>query len=125
MAQSKSGTCIAAYLNLREPSNGPHIGLVNFYFEHTIQCNSMGHTENSTQTMSLVQWFKVHPDRDLIQHPLGIWEDSFMPLCGHSLLPVKSFLYPVAFTKDKLNTSLGYETVIVTISIYHFANSMS
>ena len=78
LARSKSGTCIAAYLNLREPNSRPHVGLVNFYFEHTIQSNSMGHTENSTQTMSLVQWFKDHPDRDLIQHPLEIWEDSFM-----------------------------------------------
>ena len=85
----------------------------------------MGHKENSTQTMSLVQWLKVHPDRDLIQHPLEIWEDSFMPLCGHSLLPVKTFFYPVALTKENLNTSLGYETVIVTIPINHFSNSMS
>ena len=37
LARSKSGTCIATYLNPREPNSRPHIGLVNFYFEHIIQ----------------------------------------------------------------------------------------
>ena len=117
LSRSKSGTCIAAN---REPSNNnrPHVGLVQFYFEHTKKIKSC--EDCVTQRMALVQWFKVHPDRDeVLRPPLEIWEETFMPLGKYSFLPVNKILYPVAFTLDKLNTSLGNETVVVTMPIYH------
>ena len=55
--------------------------------------------------MAFVSWFKVHPDRDTLQHPLEIWQDSFMPIGSYSFLPV-NILYPVAFARDTCLTEM-------------------
>ena len=117
LSRSKSGTCIAAS---SEPSNDkPRVGLVQFYFEHTIEMNSK---DRVIQKMALVQWFKVHPDRDkVLQPPLEIWEQTFVSLGKYNFLPIKKILYPLAFTLDKLNTSFGNETVVVTTPIFHIS----
>ena len=38
-----------------------------------------------------------------------------MPLGPLSFLPVHKILFPVAFANDKFHTSLGHESVIVTM----------
>ena len=71
--------------------------------------------------MALVDWFRIHPDRDILQHPLELWEEQFMPLGQRNFIPINEILYPVAFTQEKINTSLGNETVIVTTPIPHLS----
>ena len=72
--------------------------------------------------MALVKWFRVHQDKDeMLPPPLEIWGEEYMPLGKYSFLPINKILYPVAFTPDKLNTSLGNETVIITMPISHIS----
>ena len=62
----------------------------------------MNSKDRVIQKMALVQWFKVHPDRDkVLQPPLEIWEQTFVSLGKYNFLPIKKILYPLAFTLDK------------------------
>lgn len=116
LARSKNGTCVAAHVHRPgESTNRPHMGIVKFYFQHNIEVDSA----QVSKVMAVVDWFRIHPDRDLLQPPLEIWEEKFMPLGPLSFLPVDKILFPVAFAHDKFHTSLGHESVIVTMPIVH------
>lgn len=120
LSRSESGSCIVGHLfpSVETSSNRPHVGMVNFYFKHTIKET---HNNCIEQTLAFVSWFKAHPDRDILHHPLEIWQDSFMPMGPYSFLQVTKILYPVAFTRDKIVTSFGNETVIVTVPLQHIS----
>lgn len=119
LSRSRSGTCVAAYLQSDSNSNSrPHMGIVKFYFKHTIEVDITGHL---SQVIAVIDWLKVHSDRDLLQPPLEVWETEFMPLGPYSFIPVNKILYPVGFALDKLNTSIGNETVYVTVPITHIS----
>ena len=117
LSKSRRGTCISAHLHADRNSR-PHMGIVKFYFKHTIEVNF---TDRLSHVIAVVDWFKLHPDRDLLQPPLEVWDTDFMPLGPYSFIPVNEILYPVGFAHDKLHTSIGNETVYVTVPIPHIS----
>lgn len=54
-------------------------------------------TNHISHIVAVVDWFKLHPDRDLLQPPLEVWDTDFMPLGPYSFVPVNGILCPVGF----------------------------
>ena len=113
LSRSRNGTGIVAKLHSR-----PHVGIVQYYFQHNVEVDFRNQL---SQVIAVVDWFKIHPDKDLLQPPLEVWRNEFMPLGPYSFLPVHEIICPAGFALDKVDTSLGNETVYVTVPISHLS----
>lgn len=72
--------------------------------------------------LAFVSWFQVHPDRDMLQPPLEIWQNDFVADSAHSFIQISKISYPVAITREKYLTSFGDETVVVTVPLVHISS---
>ena len=113
LARTERGSVIAAHWGSSLSDEGRHVGMVQFYFEHNIVIKH----QVTTQRVAFVRWFETHPDRNLLNSPLEVWCDSFLRDSPNSFVLVSKILYPVAFTKQKLETRFGNETVMLTFPL--------
>lgn len=91
----------------------PHSGKVKSYLEHSIQLSG----EYVKHILAFVSWFDIHEDHDIMEPPIEIWKNSFMPIGSYSFIPVVCILHPVSFAIDEANTRYGKETVVITLPV--------
>ena len=71
-------------------------------------------------TVALVQWYKIHPEKDYLLSPITLWSTDFEPLCAASFVPVNRIAARCAQTqlhfdfKDRPHNS-GQTVVIIPI----------
>ena len=117
MAQSDRGNCVKAHWERNESGMNDivHVGIVQFYFQHNVQLSNV----TTRKVIAYVNWFQHHPDIKCLGPYLEVWSNSFLPPSENSFIPISQISHLVAYTKDKVKTRYGYETVVITYELDH------